>query len=83
MHKISAVIVGVTYSGCNVRKRAEEIEQVKVVANISYAEAVKKIQEQRRSHETDKDKDISRQEVCQAVESNPTLPVDGLISFIW
>ncbi len=34
----------VTYSGCNVRKRAVEIEQVKMVNNISYAEAVKKVQ---------------------------------------
>ncbi len=39
-------------------------------------------QEQRRSDDTDKDKDISRQEVGQAVESNPTLTVDGLILFI-
>ncbi len=72
----------VTYSGCNVRKRAVEIEQMKVVDNISYAEAVKKVQEQRRSDDTDKDKDISRQEVGQAVGSNPTLTVDGLILFI-
>ncbi len=55
---------------------------MKVVDNISYAEAVKKVQEQRRSDDTDKDKDISRQEVGQAVENNPTLTVDGLILFI-
>ncbi len=39
-------------------------------------------QEHRRSDDTDKDKDISRQAVGQAVESNPTLTVDGLILFI-
>lgn len=33
-----------TFGGCEVRKRAVEIQQVKTSHNISYAEAVKKVQ---------------------------------------
>ncbi|XP_035985059.1 uncharacterized protein LOC118558667 [Fundulus heteroclitus] len=37
----------VTYGGCEVRKRAVKIQQVKTVNNISYAEAVKTVQGQK------------------------------------
>jgi hypothetical protein len=72
----------VTYSGCNVRKRAEEIEQVKVVNNISYAEAVKKVQEQKRNNDTGKDKDILRTEAGSVEGRSTTLTMDRLIVFI-
>lgn len=42
----------ITRGDCGVRKR--EIEQVRAVNNISYAEAVKRVQGQRRKNETDK-----------------------------
>lgn len=70
----------VTYNGCNVRKRAVEIEQVKVVNNISYAEAIKKVQEQRRNDDTDKG--ISSQEIGQTEESGTTLTADRLVLFV-
>lgn len=87
----------VTYSGCDVRKRAVEIEKVKAVNNISYSEAVKKVQEQRRSDDTVKHimrhevgqaeenntmENNLRQEVGQAEESSTALTVDKLILFI-
>lgn len=34
----------VSYGGCEVRKKAMEVEQVKAAHNISYAEAVKRVQ---------------------------------------
>ncbi len=42
----------VTNGGCEVRKRVVEIEEVKAVNNIRYAEAVKRVQGQRRRDET-------------------------------
>lgn len=36
-----------TYGGCEVGKRAKEIQQVKTMNNISYAEVVKKVQGQK------------------------------------
>lgn len=55
---------------------------MKAVNNIGYAEALKKVQEQRRSNETDKAKNILRQEIGQAEESGTTLTVGKLILFI-
>ncbi|XP_014835679.1 PREDICTED: uncharacterized protein LOC106913655, partial [Poecilia mexicana] len=37
----------VTFGGCEVRKRAKEIVQIKTTKNISYAEAVKNVKEQK------------------------------------
>lgn len=58
----------VIYGGYEVRKRAVEIEQVKAVNNISYAEAVKEVQGQREKEETDKDNQPLSSEVGQAEE---------------
>lgn len=52
----------VTYGGCEARKRAVEIEQVKAVDNISYAEAVKRVQGQRGVDETGKANQATRVE---------------------
>lgn len=40
----------VTFGGCEVRKRAVEIQQVKTTSNVTYAEAVKKVQGQSGGH---------------------------------
>lgn len=55
-----------------------EIEQMKVVKNASYAEAVKKVQEQRRSDDTDKAKEILRRKGGQAEENRTALTVDSV-----
>lgn len=44
----------VTYGGCEVRKRAVGIQQVKTTNNISYGEAVQRIQGQKGIEVTDK-----------------------------
>lgn len=36
-----------SYGGCEVRKKAVEVEQVKVAHNLSYAEAVKRVQKEK------------------------------------
>lgn len=38
------------YGGCEIRKRVVEVQKVKTTNNLSYAEAVEKVQEQQRSH---------------------------------
>jgi len=45
-----AVVEGITvaYIGCSVKKRADEIQQEKIVNNLSHAEAVKREQEQKK-----------------------------------
>lgn len=67
-----------TFGSCEVRKRAVEIEQVKTVVIVSYADAVKKVQAQKGK---DKVNQPSRPEVRQA-EENEALAVDKLILFI-
>lgn len=39
------------YKGCSARRRAEEIQQIKTLNKLSYAEAIKRIQEQRETKE--------------------------------
>ena len=72
----------VTFGGCEVRKRAVEIEQVKAVNNISYAEAVKKVQGQRGRGDTEKVNIVSRTEEEHTEKTNIALEVDKLILFM-
>lgn len=69
----------VTLGGCEVRKRAVEIEQVKAVNNISYAEAVKRVQDQREKEDTRKMNLIPRTEKDRTEETNTALAVDKRI----
>ena len=50
------------YGGCKVRKRAVEIQQVKTVNNISYAEAVKTVQGRRERKKQTKSLKVQDQE---------------------
>ena len=71
----------VTFRGCEVRKRAKEIVQIKTTKNISYAEAVKNVKEQ----ETREIKQTVRQTTQQSkvqTEEKATFPVEKLILFI-
>lgn len=72
----------VTYGGCEVRKRAVEIEQEKAVNNVSYAEAVKRVQVRKGKDVTDKVSQSLRSEVDQTEKSNTALTGDKLILFI-
>ena len=69
----------VTYGDCEVMKG--EIEQVKAVNNISYAEAVKRVQGQRGRDETDKVNQFSkiRGKSNRETEKNTALTVDKMI----
>lgn len=58
-----------------VRKRDVEGEQGKAVNNISYAEVMKRVQEQRRNEDTDTAKHILRQGAGQAEQTSTTLMV--------
>lgn len=68
----------VTYAGCEVRKKAVEIQKVKTVNNISYAEAVKKVQQQKGVYEPGRK---SRTQGEQTENAN-ALTVDKLMLFI-
>ncbi|XP_038159537.1 uncharacterized protein LOC119795547 [Cyprinodon tularosa] len=71
----------VTFGGCEVRKSAKEIVQIKTTKNISYAEAVKNVKEQ----ETREIKQTVRQTTQQSkvqTEEKATIPVEKLILFI-
>lgn len=74
----------VTYGGCEVRKRAVEIQQVKTVSNISYSEAVKKVQGQRGRVDIigRENHPVLRLEESQAVKTHTELTADKLIVFI-
>lgn len=58
----------VTYGGCEVRKRAKEVVQIKTSKNISYAEAVKSVKEQ--------EKRVVEQMGSQTIQQSKTLPED-------
>lgn len=47
MCELDAAIVEASTMGCSVRKRADEIQQIKTLNNLSCAEAVKRVQKQR------------------------------------
>lgn len=72
----------VTFGGCEVRKRAVKIEQVKAVNNISYAEAVNRVQIQREKEDTRKMNLIPRTERDRTEETNIALAADKLILFM-
>lgn len=69
----------VTYGGCEVRKKAVEIQKVKVASSISYAEAVRKVQEQNPGGSGDQTGDSGRQ---QNVDESNKLSMDNLIVFL-
>ena len=70
----------VSYSGCEVRKSAVEIQKVKAV-NIIYAEAVKRVQRGR--DEPVKVKQFSRSEMGQTEKLVTVFTVDNLILFMY
>lgn len=74
----------VTYGGCEVRKRAVEIQHVKTTNNISYAEAVKAVQGQKTKEETATISQTVRSEGGQREQANKKaeLEVDKLILFV-
>lgn len=73
-----------TYGGCEVGKRAVEIQQVKIVNNINYAEAANTLQGQKGMGATDTISQSSRSGGGQTEEANTKteLDVDKLILFV-
>lgn len=63
------------------RKKAVEIQQVKINNNISYAEAVKKVQQQKRKNEADRMNQTQGSESDQT-DKTSALTADKLILFI-
>ncbi|CAJ1074158.1 uncharacterized protein LOC114158190 [Xyrichtys novacula] len=74
----------VTNGGCESRKRAVEIQQVKTANNISCAEAVRKVQKQKKRYKTDRDNERTRIEQEQREHDKLKMVVDieRLIVFI-
>ncbi|XP_027895304.1 uncharacterized protein LOC114158190 [Xiphophorus couchianus] len=71
----------VTYGGCEVRKKAKEIIQIKTTKNISYAEAVKNVKEQTTRKSEQIASQIPQQNKVQS-EDNITVSVEKLILFV-
>lgn len=69
-----------TYGGCEVRKRAVQIQQVKTGNNLSYSEAVKRVQGQRETNERP-NQDL-RAEEGVSEETETALTVEKLILFM-
>lgn len=70
----------VSYGGCEVRKKAVEVEQIKVVHNISYAEALKRAQNGKDG--TRKGQPKSTTDLVQKQETHIGLTVEKMILFM-
>ena len=68
----------VTFGGCEVRKKTVEIEHVKKVNKLSYAEAVRRVQGQRGRENQEANK-LSRTQTDQMVEVSAGLSMDGFV----
>lgn len=66
---------------CEVRKTAVEVEHVKTVNNLSYAEAVRRVQGQRGREKQETNK-LSRTEMDQTVEVIVGLTMDKMVLFM-
>uniref|UniRef100_A0A146QDP1 Zn-dependent peptidases, insulinase domain-containing protein n=1 Tax=Fundulus heteroclitus TaxID=8078 RepID=A0A146QDP1_FUNHE len=73
----------VAYGGCEARKRAAEIQQLKTAKNISYAEAAKKVLEGKRTIQGGSQiQQIARSEQNQRNMSGLDITMDKLILFM-
>ncbi|XP_035998476.1 uncharacterized protein LOC118564421 [Fundulus heteroclitus] len=74
----------VTYAGCEVRKKAVEVQKVKMGSNISYAEAVKRVQGQNSGVEARKVIHNIRSEnsIREQVKTTTNITTEKLILFI-
>ncbi|XP_013859124.1 uncharacterized protein LOC106514416, partial [Austrofundulus limnaeus] len=72
----------VTFGGCEVRKKAAEIQQVKTVNNISYAEALKTVQGQKERTETGKVQQVLTSNKKQMEQEKTEVTVEKIMLFM-